>query len=222
MRNISNITGPVDYGEESGETGNASAPFKSPGQELVQRANAVPIVHLFKLYKIRIDRFNRRVTCPFKFHKNGQERTPSFWYFPETNSFNCYGCHNGGGPTDFVKHMDGVEKVRAAAKILELFEKDVDEDFIFEGQNISERSEIMAEFSNAVLEFRQNYDDEHSFQFIEYVCWVYDRMNLVHTQDNDALRGLNVRLIDWIREYKPYINLSFEDRYLKAICNLPV
>ena len=219
MRDISNVTGPIDYGEEPGETGSSSTAPKKPDQELIRRSNAVPIIQLFKMYKVRLDQFNRRTTCPFKGHKNGQESTPSFWYYPDTNSFNCYGCHHGGGPADFVMHADGVDKIKAAAKILELFEKEVDEDLLFEGQNVLERTEIMADFSKSVLEFRQDHDDDHAFQFIEYVCWVYDRMNLIHTQDNDALRGLNVRLIDWIQEYKPDLRLSFEDKYLKVICS---
>lgn len=218
MRNLSNITGPVDYGEEPGQIRDASAPPKNPSQELIRKANCVPIIQLFKMYRVRIDQFNKRVTCPFKSHANGQEHTPSFWYYPETNSFNCFGCHVGGGPADFVMHMDNTTKIQAAAKILELFEKDVDEDFLFDAQNAMDRVEIMREFSDAVLEFRQNHSDDHAFEFIEYVCWVYDRMNLIHTHDNDALRGLNVRLIDWIREYQPNLHLAFEDKYLQTTC----
>ena len=220
MCNVSIITGPVDYGEEPGKTGNTSASPKISKQDLIRQANAVPITYIFKLYKIRLDQFNKKITCPFKFHKNGQERTPSFWYFPETNSFNCYGCHTGGGPVQLVMHLDNKKKFDAATKILELFDKNIDEGLLFDEYNVAERLEIMVEFSNAVLEFRQNHCDEHSFQFIEYVCWVYDQMNLIHTHDHDSLRGLNVRLIDWIQEYKPDLHLSFEDKYLQVICNL--
>ena len=91
MHDLSNITGPIDYGEESGEIGDTSTSPKKPGQELIRRSNAVPIIQIFKMYKVRLDQFNRRTTCPFKHHKNGKESTPSFWYYPDTNSFNCYG-----------------------------------------------------------------------------------------------------------------------------------
>jgi hypothetical protein len=214
MRDISNITGPIDYGEEPGEVGDTSTLAKNSNQELIRRANAVPIIQLFRINKVRLDKFNKRTICPFKSHKNGQEKTPSFWYFPNTNSFNCYGCHVGGGPTDFIMHFEEISKVRAANKILELFEKDVDESLLFDGQNIAERMNIMMEFSNSILEFRQKYDNNHASQFIEYICWVYDCMNSNYIHDNDALRGLNVRLIDWIHEYGPELSLSFEDKYL--------
>jgi len=220
MFNIPNASGPIDYGEEPGQAGDSSAATKKSGQELIARANAVPIAQLFKLYNVRADAHNRKVTCPFKFHSNGQERTPSFWYYPDTNSFNCFGCSHGGGPVQFVMHMDNSDHVGAAVKILELFEADIDEDLIFEGRNSAERVEIMAEFSNAILEFRQNHASKHAFEFIEYVCWVYDRMNLIHEHDNDALRGLNLRLIDWIQAYQPDLRLSFEDKYLKTTCKL--
>lgn len=220
MRDISNTTGPIDYGEKPGETGNSPASFKNALNEMIQRANAVPILHVFKMYGIRLDVHNRKTTCPFKFHKGGKESTPSFLYYPETNSFYCFGCGTGSRASDFVMHMDNSERPKAAAKILEKFNADVDEDLLYEGQNVAERAEIMAEFSNAVLEFRQKYESEHAFKFIEYLCWVYDRMNLIHTHDNDALRGLNARLIDWIQSYNSSVNLAFEDKYLKVICTL--
>jgi len=40
-------------------------------------------------------------TCPF--HK---EKTPSFFLFPNTGSFNCYGGCGGGTQIDLVRHFE--------------------------------------------------------------------------------------------------------------------
>lgn len=218
MRDILYTTGPIDYGEEPGETRDSPTPAQKSGQELKARANAVPILSVFKWRGVHISAYNPQTRCPFKSHKGGQENRPSFRYYPDTNSFNCFGCHRGGGPVEFIMHMDGIEKMDAAVKILDEFEDKVDEDFIFEAQNMPERTEIMAEFSSAVQEFRQNHEGEHAFQFIEYLCWVYDRTNLNHKYDNDSLRRLNAHMIDWIRSYIPSVRLSFEEKYLNIKC----
>lgn len=222
MRDIPIVTGPVDYGEESGETGDTpKAPENSP-QRINARAHGVPINLLFKYYKLRLDQFNKKIVCPFKSHKNGHESRASFTYYPETNSFNCYGCHTGGGPVQFMMHMENIQKNAAAIKILGLFGKHVDEDLIFNGHDSVERVEIMTQFSNAVLEFRQNHDSEHAFQYIEYLCWVYDRTNLKHADDeaftNDSLRRLNDQLIECIEVYQPDLRFYFEDKYLQVTC----
>jgi len=214
MFNVSNRTGPVDYGEEPRQNRNTAGSAKNPNKELIARANAVPISKIFKIYGIRVSEYRNNITCPFKFHKNGQERTPSFSCILDTNSFYCHGCGTGGLPVNFVLNMDGTDREKAARKILELFSDDVDDSLFFDGPNVNERIEIMVDFSRKVLGFRQNNETEHASRFIEYVCWVYDKINLLHTQDNDNLRDLNFKLIDWIDEYNEDINLVFEKDYL--------
>ena len=51
--------------------------------------------------------------CPFH-----NERTPSFTVYPNTNSFYCFGCQNGGDAVTFIKNienLDYVESVRLLA-----------------------------------------------------------------------------------------------------------
>ena len=166
---------------------------------LVSALRAPCLSSIFKSYGIRINDNNRRIICPFKKHKGGRESTPSFWYYPETNSFCCFGCRTGGKGShgcEFLAALEGTTRVKAAYKILSLFSTDVDIDKILDRQDFSERLEIMMDFSNTVREFRQSYLDEKSQTFIEDICSVYDQHNLKHNPDNVALR----RIVEFLKE----------------------
>jgi hypothetical protein len=219
MRKLSNRTGPVDYGPEPGQARNIAGLIEGSIKELVRRANAVPLTNVLKLYGARVGEYSHNITCPFKSHKNGKERTPSFSCYLETNSFYCHTCHIGGGPVNFVLNYDGIDKEDAARKILQVFNDDVDDDLLFAGSDINEQTEAMLEFSKAVLDFRQSHETEHAYNFIEYVCWVYDRMNLLHKHDSGALKSLNAKLIDWINEYTEDLRLKMEGKYLELVNN---
>jgi len=206
MRSISSPTGSIGPSTSPGETGDVAEAFtrKDHYKELIDRANTVPLTRIFKWYRLRIDAINRKVTCPFKSHKGGRENTASFNYYAETNTFCCYGCGVGNRHArgvEFVAAMDGISRDRAAAKILELFPTDVDEDQIVSHQDFSERLEIMMDFSNLVREFHQTHNDEKSQKFIEDMCWVYDQHNLKHDHSNEALRRIVEQIKDKIISY---------------------
>ena len=188
-----------------GETGSVAAAFagKDYYQELIGKANTVPIVKIFKHYGVRLDAHNRKTTCPLKSHAGGRERSPSFWYYPETNTFHCFGCHKGPSCCDFVAEMDRCTKVQAAQKILQLFGSDVDEDNIFDPEDLAERLEIMMDFSNTVREFYQTYPTDDAGVYVEVACKKYDALNLRHKLDNEALRRTVEQLKEYINLYKP-------------------
>ncbi len=217
---LSNTTGPIGYGEAPGEVRNSTAPStgKINTKDLIARANAVPILHIFKHYGMCFDVYTHKATCPFKGHKGGRENTPSFKLYEDTNSYTCFGCGVGHNAVDFVIEMDRCSPEKAAIKILTLFAAEVDEDLIVEGVNSSERLEIMMKFSNSVYEFYQNYHDKHAIEFIEYICWVYDRSNRLHKHDNEALSRLVEHCIEHIEIYNPQMTVIPEKGYLKPVC----
>lgn len=188
------------------ETGDITATFSGENyyKELINRSNTVPLTRVFKHYGIRVDEYNRKITCPFKSHKDGRESSPSFYYYPDTNSFRCYGCgvgHQYAHGCEFMAAMEGISRVKAAYKILDLFSADVDNDGILTKHDFSERLEIMMDFSNTVREFRQFHMDAESQKFIEDMCWVYDQHNLKRDNNNDALRRIIEQLKEKIGSY---------------------
>jgi DNA primase len=205
MRSIPSTARPISDSEISGEAGDFAAPFgvgKEFYQDLIGLANSVPIQRVFKHYNIRLDEHRLKVTCPFKSHKGGRENTPSFWYYPHTNSYFCFGCRVGNRACDFVAEMDGCNKVKAAQKILTLFGTEADADNVLDRQDFSERLEIMMDFSNTVREFRQTLAHTDAHTFIEDKCRIYDTLNARHKNlGNDALRELVRQLKEEITSY---------------------
>lgn len=206
---LSNTTGSDSVSETPSEAGDMAASFtgKDYYQELISKADTVPLVKIFRHYGIRLDDYNIKITCPFKAHRGGRESTPSFYFYPETNSFYCYGCHIGGKNAhgcSFIAEMDCITRVQAAYKVLQLFSEDVDEDNIYDPGNFSEKLGIMMDFSNAVREFYQTYSNAEARVYIEGACKKYDALNLKHKNlDNEALRSIVKQLKDYISLYKP-------------------
>ncbi len=208
MRTLSSTARSDSPSEVSSEAGDIAEAFtgKDYYQELINRANSVPMAKVFKHYNIRIDIHNRKTTCPFKNHKGGRESTPSFYYYPDTNSFFCFGCRVGGQNAhgvNFIAEKDGCTRVQAAHKMLELFESDVDEDNIYDRQSFSDRLDIMMDFSNTVREFYQTYSDPKARVYVEVACKKYDALNRRHKLDNEALRSVVSQLKEYISLYKP-------------------
>ena len=205
MRKLPSTTGSDGYSEVSGEVGYAEASTgKAYFQDLIQKANSVPITRLFRHFDVAINEYTHKTTCPFKTHKGGRERTPSFWYYPETNTYCCFGCRNGSRPVNFVAAMQGITRSEAAYWILEHFGSELDESFIFDGPDHTEQLEIMMDFANTVRNFRQSHDDTKSTDFIEHLCAIYDSLNLKHNNlRNPALRSMVGQLKEKIASYIP-------------------
>lgn len=52
--------------------------------------------------------------CPFPDHKDD---SPSFYFNPKQNCFNCFGCSRGGKAVDFISYKDNISKHEAAVKL---------------------------------------------------------------------------------------------------------
>jgi len=203
---ISNTTRSNSDSSTPGETGSVAAAFagKDYYQELIRKSNTVPLVKIFKHYNVRLDTHYKKTTCPFRSHSGGRERTPSFYFYPETNSFNCYGCNIGGPGWKFVMQMENCTKVQAAYKILQMFGDDVDEDAMYDTPDFEERLAIMMDFSGAVREFHQTYPTKEARVYVEQACKKFDTLaTQKKSNNNEALRRIVEQLKHYISLYKP-------------------
>jgi len=203
MRELSNKYRSNSSGETSGQDRDFRGSFASEGyQSLTEIANTVSLKEIFKFYGIRLDEGNRKTFCPFKSHKGGRENTPSFVFYPETNTYCCFGCRQGSSAVDFVSNMEKITKQNAAQKIIDKFEKNIDSDLIAPKEDFWERMDILMQYSDAVRDFRMIYNDDDSFKFIENNCSTFDNISKKHSLDNTALKRVVSILIDSINKYK--------------------
>ncbi len=73
-------------------------------QEQIQRAEISPIENIALRSGIKLRKIGKKLVghCPFH-----QEKNPSFYIYPESNSFYCFGCQKGGNVIVFVKLLYG-------------------------------------------------------------------------------------------------------------------
>lgn len=74
----------------------------------------VEILEILEKYGIKTTHENnrRKALCPLH-----AEKTPSFVVYPETNSFFCYGCGQGGSPEYLVSKLEGISLNKAKEKL---------------------------------------------------------------------------------------------------------
>ncbi len=204
MRQISSTARSISFSETPGQTGDIAAAFAGEGYKgIIDKANSISLLKLFKLYNVRLDESNRKTTCPFKSHKGGRESTASFYYYPQTNTYHCYGCRQGNTPVDFVINMDNCSLTSATNKIIDHFNSDLDENFSYEKEDFEEKMNIMMLYSNEVRNFKINFTDEKSFNFIEENCKIFDKINEKYDLNVESLNSVVYQLIDNIKKYKP-------------------
>ena len=116
--------------------------YEDKSRGIIQEANSVSLTKIFRHYNIRVDEGNRKAPCPF--HKGGRESSASFYYYPESNTYFCFGCKIGSRPIDFVSLIENCTYMEAANKILSQFSSgDYVIDNSIDKNNCSERLETM-------------------------------------------------------------------------------
>lgn len=196
MRDVPNTSRSNSVGETSGQDRDLTSAFtgKDEYQEIVKKAETYPLVKVFKKYNINIDNFNRKSVCPFPSHKGGKESTASFYFYPETNTFWCFGCKVGRSSVDFVSKIENLNKIQAALKII----KNSDNDFEFSGtfqdlqDDYAEKNKIHFSFSKKMKEIIHS--NPSSLEEIEKIYYVFDKMNSKYELELSALKLLVERL----------------------------
>ena len=75
------------------------------------------ILNVARKLGINTDSINRAKCFNQAVHKN-RDRTPSLKFYPETNSFYCFGCGIGGDVIELIKHFYQIS-TGEALKLLE-------------------------------------------------------------------------------------------------------
>ena len=187
---------------ENGNIGDAFTSSSDQIKDLILKANSVNFLDIFKKYNVRIDALNNKTVCPFPFHKGGRESTASFYFYPKTNTFWCFGCKTGTSCSDFVAAMEGINKYNAAIKILNNFNANNNLINHCENDEYIEKFLTNKLFSSQVREFLTSYNDENSYIFIEEITQTFDKLiDKYPNLSNEALKSVIDKLNLKIKEY---------------------
>lgn len=176
MRALSNKSRSNNNGEissEDGDSGESSEDYQwqDDYQSTIKKANKASLGDIFIHYNVNCSVSNKKARCPFPFHKSGKESTASFYYYPDTNTFWCFGCKTGTTPCDFVSKIEDVSKIEAANKIISnTFDK-----VVFSLDGYSDNSvckDTIIEFSNFIR--NKMYTYPHRLDKIDSICKSYD------------------------------------------------
>ena len=202
MCDIRNTTRSDSCCQTSGQTGSLAEAFggQTNYQDLINRANQVKLIDIFKYYKLFINEENQKVACPFPSHKGGRETTASFKFYPASNTFWCFGCKIGTNPCAFVSSFEKISRAKAAIKILSIFEPD-QEEYVQVSENYSEKLQKMVDLSNLIRDFKQSHFHDKDRDFIDKLCKFYDAMNFKYAMSAESICALIDKLSIKINSY---------------------
>ncbi|MCZ2224479.1 MAG: hypothetical protein LC122_12720 [Chitinophagales bacterium] len=159
----------------------------------VEIAKRYPLLELFKKYNLNINKFNNKITCPFPFHKNGREKTSSFFYYDSTNTYWCFGCKSGSTPIDFVKNIESIPFNIALNKLINLSGNYKAKPIIVSNDNYKLYTEKSIEFANYIRKLLKN-DDTKILG--EEVQLTFDTLNKKYEMDENKIIFLIEKLME--------------------------
>ncbi len=195
MRVVQDITRSDGTSEASRQDRDLTGAFtgKDDYQEIILKAQSYPLVKLFKKYNIKIDDYNRKSICPFTFHKGGRESTASFHFFPETNTFWCYGCKSGTTSVDFISKIENINKLQAALKIIQKIDPDnLSSSQVEYKSDFEEKSKLYFSFSKKMREIISS--NPEMLSKVEEIYSIFDKMNDKYELESKGLQLLIDRL----------------------------
>lgn len=152
-------------------------------RQKIDAANTVGLLKVLSHFNLKMDSGARKMRCPFSFHKSGRERSSSFYYYPDSNSFYCFGCQSGGGPVDFVALHEDISKYSAALMLERGFTlNEYDTTTI---HNFNEELVICLEFSHLIREFLSAHPDK--LNDAESLTKIFDSLRNKHKLTTQAL-----------------------------------
>lgn len=123
----------------------------------IDKLNSISMEKIFSLYGVEWQE-GRNFKCPFPSH-GASGATPSGRYYPNTNSYGCFGCHKGGGPINFVMNMENCS-FKEACEILS-------KEFNVELASFS-YDRLVASYENKEQQYLSKIKFSHYLTFMEY------------------------------------------------------
>lgn len=142
-------------------------------------------------------KYTHRMTCPFKFHKNGRERTGSFRLNDKKKTFTCFGCNESGDVLRFLQYYIGgweqyhLEKMAIAAGLVKDGEIQVPAEYIDIEQALPKETNHKILFNAGLLLRQYLLDLKDSKRYHEECEWA-DEMLVKIDKYFDAIDEENI------------------------------
>ena len=159
-------------------------------EEIKEKADIVSVVSDY----LSIKKSGRYYTgnCPFH-----NEKTPSFFIYPETNSFHCFGCGKHGDSISFVMEIDSMDYVSTIKKLADKFGIQIEYD---SSNNFSEN---------------KNYEDYYKIN--EFAARFYADDNWKSLYNDLKLKNLNIDIAEELGLIIKTKNGDYIDRFRNRI-----
>jgi len=149
-------------------------------QSKIDKANLCKLDSIFKAYNLNINKYNTKSICPFKNHKGGRENSASFYFYPKTNSYWCFGCKKGSTSIDFVMNYENCSFIEAVEIINNL-----------DKIKFTETKEKFIDLFSLKLKFSDLIRDTNNYEVMK----IYDSLNEQYDLDDESLEIVLIKLI---------------------------
>jgi len=185
---------------------------KDEKQKIIIAANNIlSLKDVFSQYKVRLDEtysssgWAFKGQCPFDDHNDS---TPSFGYNPNSNVFNCFGCHRGGKAVEFIAFKEGIERIKVARRILQthnVSDLDISE---INGFDFDKLKQVLFDYADYVLLFKKKHNSKKALKYEKDVNWNID----VFLRKNSSITDIElINLEARIEILKEQLDLFEED-----------
>lgn len=180
MRKVSNKSRSDSSGKSFFEVRDADGTIaNNEAWKLIKVVNSkIKLLSILKRYGIVLKHgsgnWSQPITCPFPFHKSGNESTASLGYNFSSDYFNCFGCGASGQAVEFISFTSGVSKIIVAERLFTEVSGYDFHDVIEEDQN-PKIEKALFEFASFIQDIICRYKSESDvLEQVEKITWWFD------------------------------------------------
>lgn len=177
------------------ESGTSEKDQQKNKRKIIRSVNdAVSLKQILESHGISLNKspngWSQRIKCPFPFHKNGNENTPSFGYHFQTDRFNCFGCGSHGKAVEFVAFYTERPRLDVAYELLQQNNLEIKD--VIDEDELLNLDDLLIDYANFVREtIMQNAKKFNEIQKVNY--WVDAFISVKNSEINpkDLLYRIN-------------------------------
>lgn len=148
-------------------------------QFILDNINFVKVVKYFKLRpdECSTGKYTHRMICPFRFHKNGHERTGSFRFNNKKKTFTCFGCNEGGDILKFLQLYRGgseqynLQRLAIMANLIKDGEIQLPENYVEPEEEVLKENNHKVLFDAGILIRKYLLDVKHTHLYVKECEW---------------------------------------------------